>query len=49
MRYDNIFIPMTDSSCVRVTMLTFDTDAGPSGISAGNGEVMEIMESIKVK
>ena len=47
MEYDNIFIPATDSSCFRVSMLTYVTSEGDTGISAANEDVIAIMESLK--
>ena len=47
--YDNVFIPVTDSSCLRVTMLTSTTDDGDTGISVADEDVIAIMESLKVK
>ena len=48
MEYDNIFIPVTDNSCLRVSMLTFMTNEGDSGISASDEDVIAIMESLRV-
>ena len=47
--YDYVFIPVTDSSCLRVTMLTSTTDDGDTGISVADEDVIAIMESLKVK
>ena len=48
MEYDNVFIPVTDSSCLRLTMLTYVTSEGETGISASDEDVIAIMESLKV-
>ncbi len=48
MEYDYIFIPVSDSSCVRITMQTFSTDKGDTGVSASDKDVIAIMESLKV-
>jgi hypothetical protein len=48
MEYDYVFIPVTDSSCLRLTMLTYSTNAGETGISASDADVIAIMESLKV-
>ena len=48
MEYDNVYIPVSDSSCIRVTMLTYDTTDGDKGISASDADVIAIMESLKV-
>ena len=45
--YDNVFIPVTDSSSLRVTMLTFESAGGATGISAADADVLAIMESLK--
>ena len=47
--YDNVFIPVTDNSCLRVTMLTSTTGDGDTGISVADEDVIAIMESLKVK
>ena len=49
MEYDNIFIPVTESSCFRVTMLTYTTSGGETGVSASDPDVIAIMESIQAK
>lgn len=48
MEYDNIFIPVSDSSCIRITMQTFSTGKGDTGVSASDKDVIAIMESLKV-
>ena len=47
MEYDYVFIPVTDSSCLRVSMLTNMSNQGESGISASDPDVIAIMESLK--
>ena len=47
MEYDYVFIPVNDSSCLRVSMLTYMTNQGESGISASDPDVIAIMESLK--
>lgn len=47
MEYDNVFIPVTDSSCFRLTMLTYVTSEGDTGISTADEDVIAIMESLK--
>ena len=49
MEYDNVFIPVSDSSCIRVSLQTFATDSGETGISVSDKDVITIMESLKVK
>lgn len=49
MEYDNVFIPVSDSSCFRLTMLTYTTSNGETGISAADEDVIAIMESLKAK
>ena len=48
MEYDNVFIPVTDGSCLRLTMLTYITNQGETGIGASDADVVAIMESLKV-
>ena len=48
MEYDNIFIPVSDSSCIRITMQTFSTGKGDTGVSASDKDVIAITESLKV-
>lgn len=48
MEYDNVFIPVSDSSCLRLTMLTYTTKDGDTGVNAADADVIKIMESLKV-
>ena len=48
MEYDNVYIPVSDSSCIRVTMLTYSTADGETGANVSEEDVIAIMESLKV-
>ena len=49
MEYDNVFIPASDGSCFRITLLTSTSEQGETGIRASDKDIIAIMESLKEK
>lgn len=49
MEYDNVFIPASDGSCFRITLLTYVSKKGEIGIRASDEDIIAIMESLKEK